>query len=143
LSELFDRQFASWLDLDPALDATDRVPSILNGGLGKISPVYWGACLGAAAAIDLYGLRKKRSDPDYFPGKLGFDPLGLYPSTTTGKRRMELAEIKNGRLAMIAITGFAFQEFVQQYAVVDQTPLLFKPVSDVVETYGSIGGYGM
>jgi hypothetical protein len=56
---------------------------------------------------------------------------------------MELAEIKNGRLAMIAITGFAFQEFVQQYAVVDQTPLLFKPVSDVVETYGSIGGYGM
>jgi hypothetical protein len=49
------------------LDKTDRAPSILNGGLGKISPIYWVGCLAAAAAIDLYGIKKSSSDPDYFP----------------------------------------------------------------------------
>jgi hypothetical protein len=38
---------------------------------------------------------------------------------------MELAEIKNGRLAMIAITVFAFQEFATGLPVVQQTPYLF------------------
>jgi hypothetical protein len=52
---------------------------------------------------------------------------------------MLLAEIKHGRLAMIAITAFAFQEFVQQYAVINQTPIFFQPAQDVVDTYGASG----
>lgn len=37
------------------------------------------------------------------PGDFMFDPLGL--GKGSGRARMELAEIKNGRLAMIAIGG--------------------------------------
>ena len=38
---------------------------------------------------------------------------------------MEKTEIKNGRLAMIAITFYAFSEFVTKVPVVQQTPFLF------------------
>ena len=38
---------------------------------------------------------------------------------------MKLAEIKNGRLAMMAITGMAVQEFVYGTPVIAQTPFFF------------------
>ena len=38
---------------------------------------------------------------------------------------MELCEIKNGRLAMIAIVGYAGQEFLLGSPVVQQTPFFF------------------
>lgn len=103
-------------------DKTDRAPSVLNGGLGKISPIYWVLCLAGAAAIDVYGITKASKEPGYFPGNYGFDPLGMYPKDPAGQKRMQLAETKNGRLAMIAITAFAFQELVTQSGVVDATP---------------------
>ena len=104
LSELFDKKFANLVGLPAVLDKTDRAPSVLNGGLGKISPVYWGVCLAAAAAIDLYGIKKASNEPGYFPGNYNFDPLGVYPKDEAGQKRMQLAEIKNGRLA-VSITG--------------------------------------
>jgi len=131
LSEVFDKKLASFLGMTPLLDANDRVPSILNGGLGKVSPVYWLACIAGAAAIDLYGIKKAQSrDADYFPGNLGFDPLGVYPKEESAQKNMQLAEIKNGRLAMIAIFAFAIQEFVSNVGVVDETPLFFFPISE-------------
>ena len=47
---------------------------------------------------------------NYLLGDLGFDPLGLYKGTEEQKRTMQLKEVNNGRLAMIAITGYAFNE---------------------------------
>ena len=44
-------------------------------------------------------------DDKYLPGDLGFDPLGLYKGSDEDKRTMQLKELNNGRLAMIAITG--------------------------------------
>merc|ERR1712113_134236 len=116
----------------------DRAPSILNGGLEKISPVYWAACIAMGAGVDAFGLFQ-RSEPGYFPGNLGFDPLGLYPKDEAGKQRMQLAEIKNGRLAMIAITAFAMQEFVSKLGVIDETPIFFKPISEVLFDYANSG----
>lgn len=54
----------------------------------------------------------------------GFDPLNLY-DVKGGKKAMETAEVKNGRLAMIAITAYAFQEAATGLPVVQQTPYLF------------------
>lgn len=140
LAELFDRKVANIFALEPALDASNRNPSLLNGGLGKISPFYWIGCLTLAAVIDLAQIRRaKNNDPDYFPGNLGWDPLGLYPEDQEGQFRMQLAEIKHGRLAMIAITAFAIQEFVEKYAVTEQTPIFFKPAQTVIEQYGASG----
>lgn len=140
LSELFDKKLANTLGLTPVVDASDRAPSILNGGLGKINPAYWIACLALGAAVDLYGIRRAQSnDPTYFPGNLGFDPLNMYPQDAAGQRDMQLKELKNGRLAMIAITAFAFQEFVQKIGVIDETPIFFKPFSTVVREYANSG----
>lgn len=129
ISELFDRQIASALGLTSALDDGDRVPSPLNGGmLENVVPEFWGFCLGLCAAIDMYGVSKARAagiDSDYIPGDLGFDPLNLYPSGNEGKQRMQLAEVKHGRVAMLAVTGFAAQEYISKIGVVDETPLSF------------------
>ena len=139
LSELFDKKIAVVLGMTPVVDATERAPSLFNGGLGKISPIYWVVCLAGAAAIDLYGIKQAGSKAGYVPGDLGFDPLGVFPKEAAGKKRMELAEIKNGRLAMIAITAFAFQELVSQTGVINETPLFFQPIGTTLSEYANSG----
>ena len=61
---------------------------------------------------------------NYIPGDYGFDPLNLH-GAKGNKKVMQTAEIKNGRLAMIAITAFVFQEAATGLPVVEQTPYLF------------------
>ena len=91
----------------------------------------------------------------YVPGDCGFDPLNLYnwfgqnvgvmeqmraerdpeyafQMIEEARREMETAEIKNGRLAMLAITGYAFQEAAWGTPVVDQTPIFFTFFGDVL-----------
>jgi len=131
LSELFDKKIAIVLGMSPLLDSNDRVPSVLNGGLSQVSPLYWILCLGGAAVVDFYGSSKAQSkEESYFPGNLGFDPFGIYPKDEAGQKRMQLTEIKNGRLAMIAILAFAVQEFVTDLGVVDETPIFFHPIAE-------------
>jgi hypothetical protein len=127
LSELFDAKIAKALGLTAVVDASERAPSILNGGLGKINPVYWILCIVVAGLIDVYGISKSRSgNPNYFPGNLGVDPFGLYPKEKEGQMRMQTTEIKNGRLAMVAIFAFAIQEAVSSSGVIQETPQFFK-----------------
>lgn len=77
------------------------------------------------------------------PGDMGFDPLNLHgirgsfgldkvmeqrtpeEKFADARKDMELCEIKHGRLAMLAITGYAAQEFVTGIPVVQQTPFFF------------------
>jgi hypothetical protein len=79
----------------------------------------------------------------YIPGDLGFDPLRLHSFRSTfgldpiierisneEKRRrarfdMDLSEMKHGRLAMLAVTAYAMQEFISGIPVVQQTPFFF------------------
>ena len=138
MSELYDIKIANMLNTQPILDATDRVPSLFNGGMEKINPVWWGFCVGMTAAIDLYGVSRARSVDGYTPGDLGWDPLGLYPTDKKDRMNMQLAEVKHGRLAMIAITGFSVQEFVTGIGIVDETPLFFKPLEVLEEVLEEI-----
>ena len=134
VSELEDRDIASYFNAPSVLDDGDRVPSILNGGLEQIDPRFWGFCLGMTAAIDMYGVSKsRRGSPDYFPGNLGFDPLNLFPPDREGRENMKLAEIKHGRVAMLGVLGYVFEEYVTKMAVVDDTPILFQPITETVE----------
>uniref|UniRef100_A0A7R9U4F0 Uncharacterized protein n=1 Tax=Pinguiococcus pyrenoidosus TaxID=172671 RepID=A0A7R9U4F0_9STRA len=131
LSELNHNGLSESLNLPNVLAAGGRAPSVLNGGLGNINLAYWAAILGAAAAIELVGMKKAG------PGDYGFDPLGL--ADKIGEDWVATAEVKNGRLAMIAITAFAFQEFVSQIPVVKETPLFFEPLGTYLREYQNTG----
>jgi len=50
--------------------------------------------------------------PEYVPGDIGFDPLGLKPEDPAEFRIMQTKELQNGRLAMLAAFGFMIQEGV-------------------------------
>jgi len=50
--------------------------------------------------------------PGYYPGDLGFDPLGLAPQDPYEFRIMQEKELAHCRLAMVAAIGFLVQEVV-------------------------------
>jgi len=134
VSELLDRDIANFFDAPTLLDEGDRVPTVLNGGMGHVRPEFWGFCLGLSAAIDMYGVTKaRRGGPDYFPGNLGFDPLNFYTDDVVVQERLKLAEIKHGRTAMVGVAGYVMEEYGTKMAVIDDTPMLFQPFSETVE----------
>jgi Chlorophyll A-B binding protein len=124
LSELYDKPLAQMWHMKPILGFGDRVPSLLNGGLSKVPPLYWVAVLGLASAIEVRAMNKG--------SKSDWGPVGLYSNSPA-----DVAEIKNGRLAMMAIVGFAVQEFVTKIGVVNQTPIFFHPLNEYVEYFSN------
>jgi len=118
-----------------------RVPSLFNGHLLDFAPLLL-VVFAPIAYLDF------QSKGELNGGDYGFDPMGL-----AGKQKpygafpfdafmgaetpidsipnakdmdaMKLAEIKNGRAAMIAITGFAVQEFLWGSPIIEQTPFFF------------------
>lgn len=124
LSELFQGATHSLFGTT-ALDATaGRAPSLFNGhlldgpsGLFLLAAAAGTAYLEATTLDNVEGL----TPSGYVAGDLGFDPLSLREK----RADMETREIKNGRLAMLAITGFAVQEFFYGTPVVDQSPAFF------------------
>jgi len=56
----------------------------------------------------------QRLKPEYVPGSLGFDPLGLKPEDPEEFRIMQEKELSHGRLAMLAAAGFLAQETITQ-----------------------------
>mmetsp|Transcript_17519 Transcript_17519/g.50468 ORF Transcript_17519/g.50468 Transcript_17519/m.50468 type:complete len:296 (+) Transcript_17519:59-946(+) len=134
--ELFHSDLAGSWGLPNALNINDRVPSVLNGGLGNISPIFWISALAAAATVEAFsGAAGEIQSAD-----LGFDPLGLSKKSEGLKRYLEESELFNGRLAMLAITGFAIQEWFTGNSVVDATPIFFKPFNVVMEQLLASGG---
>jgi len=58
-----------------------------------------------------YTMMDMFEDKSRVPGDLGFDPLKFGENKET-RARLEMAELKNGRLAMIAFSGMIHQTFV-------------------------------
>jgi light-harvesting complex II chlorophyll a/b binding protein 4 len=95
-----------------------RAPSLFNGHLLDYFP-FLVLAFGGLAALEL---RTKDTVKD---GDYGFDPLEF--SKNGGMNTLQTAEIKHGRAAMMAITGFAVQEFVYGTPVIEQTSVFFTP----------------
>lgn len=54
---------------------------------------------------------------NYYPGDIGFDPLGLKPTSPKEFAEMQTKELQNGRLAMLAAMGFILQETVNEQTI--------------------------
>lgn len=129
LAELWDKSIAGFLGLPSALTSTGASPSLLNGGLDKIEPDYW-VIVGAIAGLaELSSSEtKEEKGKKYIPGDCGFDPLNLMPEDKEGIQAMQTKEIKHGRIAMMAVLGYAAQEALYSLPVTDETPIFFKSI---------------
>lgn len=90
-----------WLPLVFAISLAE----IYRAQLGWTNPV-------GASATEIMTLKA-----DYTPGDLGYDPLGLKPTTEAGLLEMKNKELNNGRLAMIGTAGMVVQELITQQTV--------------------------
>lgn len=130
----------------PLLRYGDRVPSVLNGGLGhSLEPFFpaFAAIMVLAGCTETVQSYISSSNPQRYAsqsiGDIGFDPLGMYSfrgDTADGRKSMESAELKHGRLAMLAITAFAMQEAFTGVGVVTQVLSWMHPHSMELLTEG-------
>lgn len=67
----------------------------------------------------------------YYPGDLGFDPLGLKPTNAKDFANMQTKELQNGRLAMLGIAGMCSQELVNHKTILDTFDFYQKVYSGV------------
>ena len=88
VSELYDGRLSERLGLPTELvnvDAADvgMAPSLLNGGLGQVTIVFWLSIVIAGGYIEGMAVTRLKESARVgsfrAPGDLGFDPLGLYP----------------------------------------------------------------
>ena len=128
LAELWDKPIADAAGLPSLLTKAGESPSLLNGGLGKIDVAYWVAVVALAGLVELENADARETKPkEYLPGDCNFDPLNFFPKDKEGQKAMMTKEIKHGRIAMMAILGFAVQEAIYGIPVVQETPFFFTP----------------
>ena len=130
LSELTHNTIVSTFGFEQSiLGNSDQVPSVLNGGLDKVNPLFWVGAICIAAVLEFVTIQKADDTCEREPGNFLFDPFHLSSGNNDEEKfNVQESEIFNGRLAMLAITGFAIQEFTTQDAVIHQTPFFFNSV---------------
>jgi|EP00908_Phaeocystis_cordata_P022409 hypothetical protein len=90
----------------------------------KLPPIMWPLIAIGIGACESYRISVGWSNPsepnhvfqklrpEYVPGDIGFDPLGLKPDDPEEFKIMQTKELQHGRLGMIAAAGFLAQEAV-------------------------------
>jgi len=130
LSEIYQPMLAKSWGLENKLAAGGRAPSVLNGGLSLFEDNALPSALAILLAAGFFmanAIEDKQSNKEAFdPLKLeDFSPPVLSGMLPEGRKWMAEAELKNGRMAMIAITAYAAAEFYTKVPVVKETPYLF------------------
>jgi len=78
---------------------------------------------------------------DYYPGDIGFDPLGLKPDNFEEFSIMSTKELQHGRLAMLGIAGIVAQELVNSkeiFVTLGLSPDTFDSTNLPIETYETL-----
>jgi len=100
--------------------------------LAQVPPIFWTLLVVGIANAELRRARIGWVEPtdvpfdepgrlrtSYSPGDIGFDPLNLKPSDPDELNTMQTKELQNGRLAMIAASGFMAQELVDGKGIIE------------------------
>jgi Chlorophyll A-B binding protein len=111
-------------------DASIQGPAITH--LAQVPAEFW-----ALLTVFIGGSEQKRAEigwvnpaevpvsqpgllrEDYYPGDIGFDPLGLKPTDPEELRILQTKELQNGRLAMLAAAGFIAQELADGKGILE------------------------
>mmetsp|Transcript_34658 Transcript_34658/g.63730 ORF Transcript_34658/g.63730 Transcript_34658/m.63730 type:complete len:222 (-) Transcript_34658:139-804(-) len=115
-SFLFDAQISG-----PAISHPGQIPDGWDAlivtfiGAAEAQRAQIGWVDPADASYDQPGLLRD----DYYPGDIGFDPLGIKPEDPEELDVMITRELQNGRLAMLAAAGFLAQEAVDGLGIVE------------------------
>ena len=114
--------------VEGANSVAEKVPSVLNGGLEGVPPMFWVSFGLLVGAVEAWRMLEISENPmNFTPGAVGFDPLGMYAEADAkGQRELQLKEINNGRLAMMAVAWFAVAEKFGDSAVINSIPFLPK-----------------
>jgi len=129
LSERLQPYLAKSMGAPDLLAAGGKAPSLLNGGLENINPLFFLGILGFTGFVETQVLTKMKKRENRIPGDLGFDPLGFSKDASeASKRDYQLKELQNGRLAMLAIVGYVAEEFVTKFSVLQETPVIEQAV---------------
>jgi hypothetical protein len=140
MAELFHKQLAESWSMPYMLASGDRVPSVLNDGLVHAPyPLFWIAAVAAAAGMELCEVIEENYGCKLYPGDWNFDPLNLGGKDENQQFFMREAEVLNGRLGMLGITGFALHEWLWNSAVVNQITPFFKPLQLALEQVSMSG----
>jgi hypothetical protein len=101
-------------DIGPAIRHLDEVRAV--------SPIFFELLAVLIGSLEINRALKgwKNTDSatfqdlkdDYYPGDVGFDPLGLKPTDAEEFLAMSTKELQNGRLAMLGVAGMVAQELV-------------------------------
>jgi len=104
----------------PANEQLAQIPGPLFG----ILTLFIGSCEAFRAVkgwkepygdgAELWALRDS-----YYPGDVGFDPLGLKPTDPAEFATMQTKELQNGRLAMLGVAGMCAQELVKHKTIME------------------------
>jgi len=121
-AEELEPVFSKLLGLTDELAETGgRAPSLLNGGLEEAQiPYFLIGAFSIAGVLDFKGteLQKERK---LEPGNVGFDPLSLFPADKETQEKYKLAELKHGRIAMVAISLYALEEAISGTSILKET----------------------
>ncbi|KAJ8609037.1 hypothetical protein CTAYLR_008705 [Chrysophaeum taylorii] len=106
-----------------------KVSGPANDQLQQIPAPLFAALSIAIGICETYRARRGWVEPSpdelfslrltYYPGDLGFDPLGLKPTDPEEFKTLVTKELNNGRLAMIAVAGMCAQEQVTHQTIAD------------------------
>mmetsp|Transcript_15177 Transcript_15177/g.22367 ORF Transcript_15177/g.22367 Transcript_15177/m.22367 type:complete len:211 (+) Transcript_15177:89-721(+) len=111
-------------------DSSIKGPAITH--LAQVPSGFWLILLAAIGSAELQRSKIGWVDPadvpvdqpgllreDYYPGDVGFDPLGLRPEDPEEFDIMATKELQHGRLAMLAAAGFMAQELVDGKGIIE------------------------
>ncbi|CAM9939595.1 unnamed protein product [Ectocarpus sp. 12 AP-2014] len=122
VSEIFHPLFMGPAYIGPAVEHAQQIATVY--------PLFWVASVGMIAFIegqtikDAWGTVSPVTGvgnlkTEYYPGDLGFDPLGLAPKDGEDFRLIQSQELDLGRYAMIGVLGMIVQEVVDGQGILE------------------------